>query len=215
MPDAITTPSTVTPSAAAASGAAVASGFADQLRAVAPSETVNLGAMVSARIDGRTPLVAGSARSGGSLGLDAMTQAAATGGAAAVARPLTGDAATTDRVVRFALAQQGKPYVFGTKGPDTFDCSGLVSAAYSQVGIEIPAYTFTQATYGRAVDTATEPIKPGDLVFVRGGRPPSDLGHVGIAISATEWVQAPRTGDVVKTGAIPMDRVQVVRRLVG
>ena len=211
MPDAITSPSAPVPTAAASGG--VASGFADLLRAVGSTETVNLGAMVSARIDGKTPLVPATA--GSSLGLGAMTKAAATGGATAVARPLSGDAATTDRVVRFALAQQGKPYVFGTKGPDTYDCSGLVSAAYSQVGIEIPAYTFTQATHGRAIDPAAEPIKPGDLIFVRGGRPPSDLGHVGIAISATEWVQAPRTGDVVKTGAIPTDRIQVVRRIVG
>ena len=136
-----------------------------------------------------------------------------------VASPAPGvqRAPTTDgeRVASFALRQLGKPYVFATSGPDTFDCSGLVAAAYREVGVQIPAYTFTQATLGREVDTRSEPIRAGDLIFTRGGTPPSDLGHVGIAISATEWVRAPRSGDVVKAGPIPATGVQLVRRLSG
>jgi len=127
----------------------------------------------------------------------------------------TSSSAQIAAVTGFALQQQGKPYVFATSGPDTFDCSGLVTAAYRKVGVEMPAYTFTQATYGRAVDPSTEAIKPGDLIFVRGGRPAKDLGHVGIALSATEWIQAPHTGDVVRVGPLPLDRVQVVRRIIG
>ena len=118
-----------------------------------------------------------------------------------------------ERVASYVLRQLGKPYVFATSGPDTFDCSGLVAAAYREVGVQIPAYTFTQATLGREVDTRTEPIRAGDLIFTRGGTPPSDLGHVGIATSATEWVRAPRSGDVVKAGPIPTTDVQMVRRL--
>lgn len=222
MPEPIAAPPSVispTPATAPAVAGAAAS-FLEQLRAVAPHETVNLGAMVSAHVDGFTPVVAGAAVTGATLGLGAMTRAAAMGGVAAtggvvtVTRAPTGDAAVTGKVVDFALSQQGKPYVFGTRGPDSYDCSGLVTAAYKQVGIDLPAYTFTQATYGRTVDTATEPIKAGDLIFVRGGRPAQDLGHVGIAISSTEWVVAPRTGDVVKTGPIPAG-VQLVRRIVG
>ena len=126
----------------------------------------------------------------------------------------TAGTARVATVTGFALAQQGKPYVFATSGPDTYDCSGLVTAAYRRIGVEMPAYSFTQATYGRAVDPTSEPIKAGDLIFVRGGRPPKDLGHVGIALSATEWIQAPHTGDVVKVGPLPLDRIQVVRRII-
>lgn len=121
---------------------------------------------------------------------------------------------TTQRIATFALAQLGKPYVFATSGPETFDCSGLVAAAYREVGIQVPAYTGTLATLGREVNPSTETIRPGDLIFMRGGSPASDLGHVGIAVSATEWVRAPRTGDVVKSGPIPAGALQMIRRLI-
>ena len=52
-------------------------------------------------------------------------------------------------VLAFALAQLGKPYVFGAEGPDTYDCSGLTKAAYHAIGIELPHYTGTQVTRGR------------------------------------------------------------------
>lgn len=208
MPEPVASTSSVLPSVADAIASGTA--FAEQLRAAAPHETVSLGAMVGASASGLTPAVAASTTA--TVGLGAMGLSTI-GGVASVRTRSAGEQ-QVDKVVQFALAQQGKPYVFGTKGPDTFDCSGLVSAAYKQIGMDIPAYTFTLATKGREIDPTSEPLKPGDMIFVRGGRPSADLGHMGMAISATEWVQAPRTGDVVKTGPIPFDRIQVVRRLV-
>ena len=41
------------------------------------------------------------------------------------------------RAIAFALAQLGKPYVWGATGPDAYDCSGLVYAAYASAGIHI------------------------------------------------------------------------------
>jgi cell wall-associated NlpC family hydrolase len=113
-------------------------------------------------------------------------------------------------VIATALAQLGKPYVFGTQGPDTFDCSGLVTYAYRAISIELPAYTFTLANYGIAV--APDDIQPGDLIFTRGGVPAEDYGHVAIAISTTQEIQAPRTGDVVKVTNLPTVP-QAVRRI--
>ena len=55
------------------------------------------------------------------------------------------------RAVAFALAQVGKPYVFGAKGPDTFDCSGLMQAAWAAAGVGISAGTLTQIHDGVAV----------------------------------------------------------------
>lgn len=114
-------------------------------------------------------------------------------------------------VIGTALAQLGKPYVFGTQGPDTFDCSGLVTYAYRTIGIELPAYTYTLVGYGVAV--APDDIQPGDLIFTRGGTPPEDYGHVAIAISTTQEIQAPRTGDIVKITGLPT-APQAVRRIV-
>jgi cell wall-associated NlpC family hydrolase len=113
-------------------------------------------------------------------------------------------------VIATALAQLGKPYAFGTQGPDTFDCSGLVTYAYRAIGIELPAYTFTLANYGVAV--APGDIQPGDLIFTRGGVPTEDYGHVAIAISTTQEIQAPKTGDVVKITSLPA-LPQAIRRI--
>ena len=117
-------------------------------------------------------------------------------------------------VVAYAYAQLGKPYVWGGSGPEVFDCSGLSLRAYQQIGINLPHKSALQSRYGRSVKWATEPIRAGDLIFHRGSIPAHDYGHVGIAVSATQWIVAPKSGDVVSLRAIPFDRVQAVRRLV-
>ena len=117
-------------------------------------------------------------------------------------------------VIAYAQAQLGKPYVWGGSGPEVFDCSGLTMRAYQQIGINLPHNSAAQANYGIAVDWHTESIRPGDLIFHRGSVPIHDYGHVGIALSATDWIVAPQTGDVVSLRPIPFDRIQSVRRLI-
>jgi cell wall-associated NlpC family hydrolase len=117
-----------------------------------------------------------------------------------------------ERVVAYALAQRGRPYRRGAAGPAAFDCSGLTSAAYAVVGVDLPRYSVTQAGLGRAVDWRHDGIEPGDLVFTRGDNPVIDLGHVGLAISATEWVVASRPGVPVRVEPLPAG-IQRVRRL--
>jgi excisionase family DNA binding protein len=122
-------------------------------------------------------------------------------------------AGDTTSVVAFARAQRGKPYVFGAAGPDAYDCSGLTLAAYATIGIQLPHASIVQARMGAPVAIEPTAVQAGDLVFFYspdGG----DLGHVAIAISATEEIQAPHTGDVVKVTPIRYDRVQAIRRLV-
>jgi cell wall-associated NlpC family hydrolase len=117
-----------------------------------------------------------------------------------------------EEVVNYALAQRGRPYRKGAAGPSAFDCSGLTSAAYATIGVDLPRYSVTQAGLGRAVDWRHEPIEPGDLVFTRGDNPVIDLGHVGLAVSATEWVVASRPGVPVRVEPLPRG-IQRVRRI--
>jgi LysM repeat protein len=146
---------------------------------------------------------------GQQLKLPAGAVAPATGGATASGN------AKIDKVLTYALAQVGKPYRFFTKGPNTFDCSGLSLAAYAQVSIALPHYSGSQAQLGTPVDWWTQDIKPGDLVFTARGSAPGVIGHLGIAISSTQWVQAPGTGDVVRVGPLPADyKILAVRRLI-
>ena len=112
----------------------------------------------------------------------------------------------------FAFAQQGKAYKFNTAGPDTYDCSGLVMAAFAEIGVSLPHRSALQATFGTAVEPTA--IQAGDLVFLEASPGSGLIDHVGIAISPTQWIHAPRTGDVVRIGGIPMGRVAAVRRIV-
>ena len=93
------------------------------------------------------------------------------------------------RAVQVALAQVGKSYVWGTSGPNTFDCSGLTSYAYRQVGISITTSSRAQASLGSYV--AKSDLQPGDLVFYY-----SPISHVAMYIGNGKIVHAanPRTG---------------------
>ena len=85
-------------------------------------------------------------------------------------------------VVAYALAQLGKPYVWGAAGPGSFDCSGLTMAAWATVGVALLHYTGDQQHEGVAVTAAS--LTPGDLVLTPGSDPPGPgvAGHVGIFI---------------------------------
>ena len=51
--------------------------------------------------------------------------------------------------VRYALAQLGRPYLFGAAGPDAFDCSGLTMAAWATAGVALPHLAAGQTSSGR------------------------------------------------------------------
>lgn len=111
-----------------------------------------------------------------------------------VTLPIPGDGKAA-QAARWALTQQLKPYVWGAEGPNGYDCSGLVMAAYQRVGISLPHYTGDQWTAGRHIPR--EELRPGDLVFFY-----SDLHHVGIYLGGGMMVHAPRTGDVVRIASL-------------
>ncbi|MDT0330153.1 C40 family peptidase [Nocardiopsis lambiniae] len=92
------------------------------------------------------------------------------GGTAAVAA--SGD---VQAVLDFARAQIGKPYVWGGTGPNGYDCSGLVQAAWRQAGVSLPRTTYDQVNAGTRV--SRDQVQPGDLLFFYSESAPS---HVGI-----------------------------------
>ena len=108
-------------------------------------------------------------------------------------------------VVDIALAQVGKPYVFGTEGPDTFDCSGLVQYSYKRVGISLPHSSQAQCNLvknkGHLV-TNTSYLSPGDLVFWGYGGSSSSIYHVGIYIGGGRYVHASSPGVGVITSSL-------------
>lgn len=105
--------------------------------------------------------------------------------------------------VRYALAQLGKPYIFGAAGPDAFDCSGLMMAAWAAAGIALPHFAASQATLGTPEPSNLSQAVGGDLVAIPGSDgTPQDPGHIGMVAGYTDepdgrhlWlIQAPQTG---------------------
>jgi peptidoglycan DL-endopeptidase CwlO len=103
-----------------------------------------------------------------------------------------------------ALSKRGRPYVWGAKGPDKFDCSGLVQWAWSQAGVKLGGNTWAQIAEGVAVPPGQ--VRAGDMIFpldsFGGGGLPGP-GHVELAISPNQVVHAPQPGDVVRVAPMP------------
>jgi peptidoglycan DL-endopeptidase CwlO len=94
-----------------------------------------------------------------------------------------------------ALAQVGKPYVWGGNGPNGFDCSGLTSFAWRAAGVTIPRTSRAQFSGLRNVTRAQ--LQPGDLVFYN-----SPISHVAMYVGNDTIVEASRRGVPVRTARL-------------
>ncbi|MFB6615928.1 C40 family peptidase [Streptomyces sp. NPDC056367] len=114
-------------------------------------------------------------------------------GVGTVTAPATGSAAA---IVNFARAQVGKAYVSGGTGPSSFDCSGLVQAAYRQAGITLPRMSQDQSSRGTSVSLSA--LQPGDVLYW-GSR--GSAYHVAIYVGGGKFVgaQNPSTGIVERS----------------
>ncbi len=103
--------------------------------------------------------------------------------------------AAAQAAVDFALAQVGKPYVWGSAGPGSYDCSGLTMASWRAGGVSLPHNAAAQYGYGTHVDEAD--LQPGDLIFFY-----HPIGHVTIYIGNGLMVSAPTEGEPVKIATL-------------
>lgn len=100
-------------------------------------------------------------------------------------------------VLQFANSKLGDPYVYGGSGPNSFDCSGLVWAAYKAAGINVPRTAEQLGATGKPVALAD--AKPGMVVYFQhhaAGAPGDD--HVGIYLGNGQMIDAPDVGQSVK-----------------
>jgi cell wall-associated NlpC family hydrolase len=100
------------------------------------------------------------------------------------------------KAVQYALAQLGKPYLFGAAGPNAYDCSGLTMAAWAAAGVPLPHLATTQAGYGTPEPTDLSHASSGDLVMIPGSDgTPAAPGHVGMIVGRAHGhlylIQAP------------------------
>jgi len=97
-----------------------------------------------------------------------------------------------EKVIQIAQSEEGKQYVFGAAGPNTFDCSGLVFFCYKNAGFKIQRQT-AQDYYNESTKIAIPQI--GDLVFFGDD---SNIHHIGIYVGNNQMIDAPSSNDVVK-----------------
>ncbi|MGV4983095.1 C40 family peptidase [Streptomyces sp. NPDC001709] len=104
----------------------------------------------------------------------------------------TGSAA---EILAFAKAQIGKSYVLGASGPNAWDCSSLVQAAFRQVGVSLPRVSQDQSTQGTQVSLSN--LQPGDILYWGSA---GSAYHVAIYAGDGMFVgaQNPSTGIVEK-----------------
>jgi peptidoglycan DL-endopeptidase CwlO len=100
-----------------------------------------------------------------------------------------------DEAVAFAYAQLGKPYEWGATGPGSYDCSGLVQAAWAAAGVSIPRTTYEQ--WESLPHIPLSDLEPGDLILYNGE------SHVAMYVGDGYIIDAPHTGAFVER--IPED----------
>jgi cell wall-associated NlpC family hydrolase len=88
------------------------------------------------------------------------------------------------KAVEFAKRQvlAKKPYIWGSEGPNSFDCSGLVYAAYKYAGLGWPIWDRLNSglfyTYTKQIPIAE--MEPGDLIFYSYKGTQSTIHHMSI-----------------------------------
>jgi cell wall-associated NlpC family hydrolase len=113
--------------------------------------------------------------------------------------------------IAFAVRQVGKPYQWGAAGPNAYDCSGLVFAAYAAAGIGIARTTFGWRQDGPAVPL--DSIRPGDLLFSAGSDGTNtNPGHVVMYLGGGQIIQAPQTSEDVQIDPLSLAGVVVATR---
>lgn len=97
-------------------------------------------------------------------------------------------------IVRVARGYLGAPYRFAARGPEAFDCSGLVQRSYAAVGVRVPRTSAQLARVGRAV--SPDALQPGDLVLFANTR--GTIDHVGIFSGRGRFLHASSSRGVVE-----------------
>ncbi|WP_326579010.1 C40 family peptidase [Streptomyces sp. NBC_00481] len=106
--------------------------------------------------------------------------------------PATGSVST---VIGFLKAQVGDAYVLGATGPNAWDCSSLVQAAFKQVGVDLPRVSQDQSMQGTEVSLSN--LQVGDILYW-GSK--GSAYHVGVYIGDGQYLDAanPSKGVVIQ-----------------
>jgi peptidoglycan DL-endopeptidase CwlO len=109
--------------------------------------------------------------------------------------------------ISFAESKLGLWYEWGGTGSPSYDCSGLVQAAWAAAGVALPRVTWNQIDTGRPVPAQLADLRPGDLIFYLDG------AHVAMYVGNGLVIHAPTTGQQIQYGEWNMMPITAVRRV--
>ena len=98
---------------------------------------------------------------------------------------------TGEDIIAYARKYLGYRYVYGTAGPNTFDCSGFTSYVYKHFGYSLNRTSGGQRSNGKKVNKSD--LKAGDILCFS--------GHVGLYIGGNKFIHAanPRKGVIISS----------------
>lgn len=149
----------------------------------------------------QAPGTAGNTQSGGNNGGGNVSNSGGGGAATPAPTPSVPDPApaapgvsvNAGAILAEAAKHVGKPYVYGGKGPNSFDCSGFTSYVFRvAAGREIGGWTVPQESAG--VRISLSQVQAGDLLFWGS---PGGSSHVAISTGGTGYIHAPAPGQTV------------------
>ena len=109
--------------------------------------------------------------------------------------------------ISFAESKLGLWYEWGGTGNPSYDCSGLVQAAWAAAGVQLPRVTWNQIGVGQSVPADLADLQPGDLIFYLDG------AHVAMYVGNGLVIHAPTIGQRIQYGEWDMMPITAVRRI--
>ncbi len=163
-----------------------------QLGLVKPAPSITSASTFASALDDASPTVASTSAT------------ASTDGTLIAPKGVTGN-----DVVQAALAYKGVPYVLGGESKSGIDCSGLVQAAFGDLGVSVPRLVHEQETVGQPVASLKD-AKPGDLIVLNGNN------HIAIWMGDGTVIHAPYPGRTVSVQKAWFDDgdITTIRRVV-
>jgi cell wall-associated NlpC family hydrolase len=109
--------------------------------------------------------------------------------------------------IDFVESKLGLWYEWGGTGDPSYDCSGLVQAAWAAAGVQLPRVTWDQINAGQPVQPELTSLQPGDLIFYLDG------AHVAMYVGNGLVIHAPTTGQRIQYGEWNMMPITAIRRI--
>lgn len=114
------------------------------------------------------------------------------------------------QVIAFEKSKLGMPYQYGGEGNPSYDCSGLVQAAYASAGIYVPrtTYDYEDQNFGTVIPADLSLMEPGDLIFY------ANYEHVATYVGNGLIIQSPRPGEHIDYSPWNEEPISSVRRII-